>query len=405
MPSGLMMFNDVNVDSLVSGALYFDRIVVLLPGVSDEATYLDGIPHGPSHLPGACRKLYDGLLAHGVIRQLRLSRADKRRAASSLVNVITESGAELRKFMKFAGAAPVEPLRTCQIWTDLIPDTLRDAVVQEGVGFYKDNRYKQWNWLRTGRSVGHIYYSELLNNLAQDNSAEPVSIHRSPLVGLFGWTEDTVRQVLLQAGGAPPRSNLQNTLSGLLGMASARAVLPRGPETVSADLIVDIRARHRAELTAFQNYLEQISSGAVLSAANGSIDRDALGNVLAIKYEREVRPGMVELQQSLKRRRLSSYWGVISTQAAVPPIAAAAISQLANGSNVATAVATGVGFAFGVGQSVVQAANDMRGLRQASPCSFLLAIRDETVPNAFSRLRRAEPPSQLSHGNSAIPDN
>ncbi|MFG3698395.1 hypothetical protein ACGF5C_10845 [Micromonospora sp. NPDC047620] len=306
--------------------------------------------------------------------------------------------------MKFDETWPArDNAKAFGIYTDFIPDTLREAVIDEGIGSFKKNVYHMWDRLRTTSNLGRIYYSMLMGHLSSANLAESMSVYHSPLVGSFSWTGDSIRQALLRPDGQLPPADLGGDLSGLLGMASVRAVLPTASDRLSADLIVDIRSKHRAELVAFQNYMQQVSTGSFLSAETGTIDGDALRNILASKYEREVYPGIVELQKSLKQSRLKGSFGIISTQAAVPPIAAAAISELAGGNNILTTVATGLGFAFGIGQSAMQTVGELRGVRQASTSSYLLAVRDESLPKGFRRLRQAGPPSQLGHGTAAIP--
>ncbi|MEU8152129.1 hypothetical protein AB0B94_00520 [Micromonospora sp. NPDC048986] len=400
MATGFIRQRDINEDSLISGALYFDRLVVLTPGVSDESTY----PLPPLPTSVRCERLLNGLVHHGIVRKIQLSRDDKRRAASALVDAVRRWGEELRGVMKFDGLSPAKGMvRTFGIYNDFIPDTLREAVLDEGIGSFKKNLYQMWDRLLVASNLGRIYYSMLLDDLARTNLAEPMSVYHSPLVGAFSWTDDTLHQTLLRPDGQLPTVDLGRDLSALLGMASVRAVLPAASDRLSADVIVGIRSKHRAELIAFQNYMQQVSTGSFLSGETGVINADALQEILAVKYEREVYPGIVELQKSLKQSRLNACFGVISTQAAMPPIAAAAISEFAGGNNMLTAVATGAGFAFGISQSAVRTAGELRGLRQASTSSYLLAVRSESLPRGFRRLKRAGPPSHLEHGTAALP--
>ncbi|RGC70852.1 hypothetical protein C5N14_01790 [Micromonospora sp. MW-13] len=395
-----MRQRDVNENSLISAALYFDRLIVLIPGVSDEYNY--PLPSPP--INARRDRLFDGLVDHEIIRKVQLSRADKRRVAAPLVEVIRQSGPELREVMRFQGARPARSdAKTFGIYTDFIPDTLREAVLDEQIGSFKKNIYQMWDRLLTPANLGRIYYSMLMQDLARVNLAEPMSVYHSPLLGSFSWTSDIIRQALLQPGGQLPPVDLGEDLSGLLGMASVRAVLPAASDRLTAEVIVDIRSKHRAALIAFQHYMQQVSTGSFMSAETGTIDGNALRDILSIKYEREVYPGLVELQKSLQQRRLNGCFGIISAQAAVPPIAAAAISQLAGSNNILTTLATGVGFALGVGQSAIQTVGELRGLRQASASSYLLAVRDESLPGGFRRLKQAEPPSQLGHGTAALP--
>lgn len=392
MSIAFMDANELSPQSLTAASLYFDRVIVLVPR-TDEPFPFPAFPiqRAPwrNSLQGSFRELYQDLEDLGILREVPLSRDLKRRVATPLVDAIAQEAKYLRKVARFDRAWPIdEGVRTYTIAYPFFPDVLREVVTQEGLGFYKANAYHAGAYVRTISMIGRVYFSALYEAMAKSNMAAVVSEKHSPFSGASTWTSDKIREILLSSPA--PYAELSSDLAaGLVGMASVNAVIPT--EALAASRIDTIRSRHRAELSLFQNFVEGLRYPSDVDAYNS----DSLRELVSVKYEREVYPGLENLRATIREQKINAVWGALSVKTALPPIVGSVVGASLPLGPLTSAVSAGVGVALGLGEAAYQAVSNLRNTTRENSHSYLLSLEKSAAGRALERHRTSGPPPKL----------
>jgi hypothetical protein len=389
---------DITREVLVTQALYFDRLIVVTYADNDRRPYQppDMVPTGMPVASSLYRydpetlRLYRELRDAGLLIEVPLTIDDRNIAAKPLIDFVTAHGEELRATqMKFNEAWPKSrEFSVVHHYEDFLSPALAWALVEEGVGFYKQMS-GEGNALgfrlRLPWQLSSIYCSLVVEFLSRKTSANLSSRSISPYIDPTAWTEGTLAGILLREPLDLKR--LPNvTEASHLGLFSINAVMPeRVFGQLTAQSIVDIRDRRRDELTNFQDYVDSLTTLAGLNEDN--IDEDFLHLKVAIEYERKIQPSLRALRRDLRGLDISATIGSLSIKTAVPASVAAAISAILPGGDLTHIATIGAGVSVGLGNFIADIRKRRHETVRSNAASYLLEFTETKPENVLKKVR------------------
>ncbi|SDM13875.1 hypothetical protein SAMN05421874_14043 [Nonomuraea maritima] len=339
------------------------------------------------------RDLTEGLEGVGILRTIQIDHEYMQAVAQPLIQALSLHAEDLRRTKSFQGAWPKKSReRTFTLGGRWLPSDLKDILIEENLGFYKFNLSHMDEWLRMPSVVGRLYHGMLVSSIAKDRMSSCVGDRFLPTIDLPEWDTDSIAQVMVEDHSPTTSRSIQSYRSAL-GMLSIRALILTQGQIFDADKIRRVRDSNRGELTAFQDYIQQ-----VLASEDGQEPRwandDSIQEHLAIQYERHVYPGLLELRRSLRGLGVASIWSAVSVKTAIPPSIATAIAATLPESWVSGAT-IGTGLAIGLTSILSDHRKAVRDARKSQPQAYLLSVQNEGPLKALRRLRSLKPPSSL----------
>ncbi len=165
-----------------------------------------------------------------------------------------------------------------------------------------------------------------------------------------------------------------------------QSVLPQDVANVPIVKIIQLRQKHRAELTAFQTYIHDFTAN--LDTIQQIDDPRAINAHLETAYQRELKPLLDDLKKCLKSLAIETVMGVLNIKVALPPMltsTGAALHLVPISPEVAGATAV----ACSVFPVIQKKRAEIRERVRISPAAYLLYTQEGLTPtNSVSQVVR-----------------
>lgn len=327
------------------------------------------------------------LESHGIIRIHNFNQREAEEAAEPLLGAIEELGSDLQHIYDFQGQPwPQSGSQAYTMHFPWYPESLARALSKYGLTFTKTNMYQEYTYVRTGSVIGRIYFSRLIETLAELTYSSPLDNEDYWMVGAKAWTAQDVMLTFesILANNQSPRTRLPdvqtNHLVATYGLLATQMAIPNRPETLSAKFIADFRTTHRAELTQLQDFLaNSLLDQGSFNALDLSAKPEQMREALEVEYERVIFPLIQQLENAFRSARIDFTWNLISAKAVLPPGLAAVLSHTTSQGPLVTALGAGGGLALGAVETFREYAKNKRELEASSPVHYLMSLKRESV--------------------------
>lgn len=238
--------------------------------------------------------------------------------------------------------------------------------------------------------LAFVYMEALAEQMALTRGLRPVTDNVRDHVAISGYTLERLMQALLDTGDRHSRflaePHLQDEVVRLMVTIALQSVLPRDIESVPIEKIIQLRQRHRSELTAFQTYIHDFVTK--LDTIQQIDDPTALKTHLEVAYEREIKPQLDDLTKCMKSLAIETATGVLNIKAALPPLLASAGAAL-HLPSAPPEVTVPAAVAWGTFPVFQKKRAEIREKVQTSPTAYLLYTQEGLTPtNVVSQVVR-----------------
>jgi hypothetical protein len=317
-----------------------------------------------------------------VLMDIVPSEADLDAVTGAFTDIVTSRDRELVSY--FAGSAPwQDDVRYTQAWTNsatsqvalfdlyagpedpMISQALCELLISLDLAVPAETGAAgEQRWISVRRRLGSAYLASLADVMAQRNMLSPVTdsdrMHRA-----FGAL-DRIPEMLFSDDD--PVRGLEDANSAYLHVALNAVLEPRRLADVPTTTLIKFRERYRAELIAFRQHIEGLSSElqAIAAVENLEVTRAHL----EFLYERTTKPQLDELRRALRGLGIESTIGAMALKIDV---------NVAAGTLVGGIAAAGGQWAVAGAAAVISVIPYIAGVRKqrheiaASPVAFLLA--------------------------------
>lgn len=238
------------------------------------------------------------------------------------------------------------------------------------------------HWISVRRRLGSAYLASLADVMAQRNMLSPVTdsdrMHRA-----FGAL-DRIPEMLFSDDDPAP--GLEDADSAYLHVALDAVLEPRRLADVPTTALIKFRDRYRAELIAFRQHIEGLSSElrAIAAVENLEVTRAHLESL----YERTTKPQLDELRRALRGLGIESAIGTMALKIDVNAAAGTLVGGIA---------AAGGQWAVAGAAAVITVIPYIASIRKqrheiaTSPVAFLLAADRKLSGKALLQHRSGYP--------------
>jgi hypothetical protein len=235
------------------------------------------------------------------------------------------------------------------------------------------------HWLGMHPKIAQIYMTALADELAGERGMYPLTDETIDHLAVGGWTMERLAQALLDDPDlvrAKPQSREVESVAAYLAL---QTVLPKDPEQLSVDRILEFREKYPGERAAFQQFIaEFLKPREWLTDIK---DPDVLQQRLQSEYEKELKPKFDDFGEKLRDVKINTVTGALAIQVAVPSV----ISQVAP--LLGLVVNPIAGLAVGVALALIPVSRDRRKAQQelkSSPVSYLMRIEEGLRPRTLT---------------------
>jgi len=162
-----------------------------------------------------------------------------------------------------------------------------------------------------------------------------------------------------------------------------QSVIPKDISSLPVEKIIEIRRRHRDELTAFQVATREIIGALPQAVASASPDVAAL--YLESEYEKTLEPELLRLKSALSKSGIDSALGSMSVKVAAPELVTSGAALLGIGALHLNPVVMGAG---AIVLCLIPRIRRQRAqavqLRADSPAAYLLRLEEELKPASLA---------------------
>lgn len=170
--------------------------------------------------------------------------------------------------------------------------------------------------------LAFIYMEVLAEEMASSRRLQPVTDNIRDHVLMSECTLERLAQALLEAddgqqhlvGSSPPSGEAERLMVAI----AIQSVLPQDIANISVAKIIQLRKKHRTELTAFQTHIHEFT--AKLDTIQEIDDPRAIKAHLETAYQREIKPQLDDLKKCMKSLAIETVMGVLNIKVALPPL-------------------------------------------------------------------------------------
>ena len=141
--------------------------------------------------------------------------------------------------------------------------------------------------------------------------------------------------------------------------------------------IIQVRQKHRAELTAFQEHIHEFVT--ILDSIQQLDDPRALQAHLEAAYEREIKPQVDDLRKCLNSFAIDTVTGILNIKVALPPLLASAGAAL-HLAPVPPGIAGTAAIACSVFPVLQKKRYEIRDTVHKAPTAYLLYVEEGLTP-------------------------
>ncbi len=239
--------------------------------------------------------------------------------------------------------------------------------------------------------LAFVYMEALAAHMAARRRLQPVTDNVRDHVLMNACSLERLTQALLEADDGQPHlvgsSPTAEEVERLMAAIALQSVLPRDIANIPVKKIIQLRKKHRSELTVFQTYIHEFTTH--LDTIEQIDDPRALKAHLEVAYERELKPQLDTLKKCMNSLAIETVTGVLNVQVALPPLLASAGTAL-HLAPVAPGVAGATALACSVFPVFQQKRGEIREKAQKSPAAYLLYAQEGLTPtNVVSQVAQA----------------
>jgi hypothetical protein len=162
-----------------------------------------------------------------------------------------------------------------------------------------------------------------------------------------------------------------------------QSVIPKDINSLPVEKIIEIRQRHRDELTAFQVATREITGSLKEAVALDSPDVAAI--YLQALYEKTLEPELRQLKSALSRSGVDSVLGSLSVKVAAPELVTSGAALLGIGALHLNPVVMGAGaIVLCLMPRIRRQRAEAGQLRASSPAAYLLRLEEELKPASLA---------------------
>ncbi|MBV9689190.1 MAG: hypothetical protein JO202_05695 [Ktedonobacteraceae bacterium] len=226
-----------------------------------------------------------------------------------------------------------------------------------------------------------VYMEALSVHMASTRGLQPVTHNIRDHVLMGEFTLERLAQGLLEAddgqlhlvGSSPTPLETEK----LMATIALQSVLPQDIANIPIAKIIQLRQKHRTELTAFQTRIHEFT--AKLDTIQQINDPRAIKAHLETAYQRELKPQLDDLKRCMKSLAIETVAGVLNVKVALPPLLASAGAAL-HLAPISPEVAGATAVACSVFPVFQKKRAEIRERVRTSPVAYLLYTQEGLVP-------------------------
>ena len=183
--------------------------------------------------------------------------------------------------------------------------------------------------------------------------------------------------------GESPDADGDEDLGLEFATLAIQSVIPKDIGSLPVEKIIEIRRRHRDELTAFQAATREIIGA--LPEAVASASPDVAAQYLQAEYEKTLEPELRQLQSALSRSGIDSVLGSMSVKVATPELVTSGAALLGIGALHVNPVLMGAGaIVLCLVPRIRRQRAEAAQLRANSRAAYLLRLEEELKPASLA---------------------
>src|SRR5258708_7667867 len=267
-------------------ALYWDKLGRIVP-----ADY-------PLNDSDTVQKLQEEL---GFVENFTPNENDTARVASEFCKLLDQYSDKLKRYY----SALSQGSNLGYIYAkDKTAEPLARRLLQMGLAVHMtaSRKYSRFYRLEMHPKLVSVYMEALSVQMASTRGLQPVTHNMQDHVLMGEYTLERLVQALLEADDGQPHlvgsSPTPQETEKLMAAIALQSVLPQDVANVPIVKIIQLRQKHRAELTAFQTYIHDFTAN--LDTIQQIDDPRAINAHLETAYQRELKPLLDDLKKCLK---------------------------------------------------------------------------------------------------------
>lgn len=234
--------------------------------------------------------------------------------------------------------------------------------------------------------LASIYMEALAEQMATSRELHPVTNSVRDHIVVGGYTLGRLTRALLSDDFPQSRyldRMIHNTptmgeeIACQMATIALQSVLPKDIASVPVEKIIQVRQQHRAELTAFQEHIYELTT--TLDGIQQIDDLKALQAHLETAYEREIKPQVDDLRKYMKSLAIDTVTGILNIKVALPPLLAGTGAAL-HLAPVPPEVAGTAAIACSVFPVLQKKRREVRATVHKSPVAYLLYTEEGLTP-------------------------
>lgn len=238
--------------------------------------------------------------------------------------------------------------------------------------------------------LAYVYLEALADQIAGSWKMHPVTDSVRDHVVVGGYTLERLAQALLSEDLSSflgrTDAPMENEIAHQMAAIALQSVLPKDIASVPVEKIIQVRQKHRAELTAFQEHIHEFIT--TLDSIQQIDDPRALQAHLEAAYDREIKPQVDDLRKYLKSLAIDTVTGILNIKVVLPPLLASAGAAL-HLAPVPPEVAGTVAIACSVFPVLQKKRSEIYGTIHKSPAAYLLYTEEGLTPaNVVTKVRQ-----------------
>lgn len=315
-------------------------------------------------------------VASGFAQVLHEHRDALREHYASHAALLWENSAPVRHFA-VPGVHESVSDRFAYIHVDKMATSLRSELIESGLGVA--NRGGDRDWLGVHPNIARVYMTALAQDIAERGGLQPIAETTFDHIAVGGWSIRQLTAALLPGANTRQTDAPHEDPVAALAFIAIRSLIPKDVSGITAEQVLEVRAKYGPELVDFQDAVRTIAVGGELSEVS---DPAAFQMHLNLLYEDRLAPKLARLQHDLRLFRIDMIPTWLGLRTTLPPAAAVAATGVGL-SNPAVGAAGAI--ALGVVGMRHSAATAAQAKMLDNPAAYMLRINDLLAPNTLRK--------------------
>jgi len=223
--------------------------------------------------------------------------------------------------------------------------------------------------------------------MATGRKFHPVTDNMVDHLAVNGYTLDRLTYALLSSDEEEPPFSTPITTHEVkeqMAIIALQSVVPQDIVNVPTERLINLRKKHRDELTAFQTYLHKFVTS--LETYQDFKDMVTLRAHLEVEYEKGLKQELENLKKCLRGQGIDTVEGAMNVRVALPPLLTSEATYLnqAHMTSITSILAGAGALAFSVLPVIRDRRRAVRAAMQSSPASYLFYIEEGLKPAILS---------------------